>query len=256
MEALKRNPTSISAWRMSTAPPIARDRLVGLAGIRPAVVKALEAGRLPARGTPAELSYELESICEVINSMLDRDLFSWVVSGMPASPIERTVAATVVADRLCGAVADPIVRNAQERRQLAVIGAWLNSRGYVKQIHPTADAIRAMTPGTYSFRQNVIVRTPKSVNMPIDVVVQPHGNSGKMPVLIEAKSAGDFTNTNKRRKEEATKVRQLRHSHGDEAGLLLFLNGYFDSGHLGYEAAEGLDWVWEHRVEDLADAGI
>ena len=35
-----------------------------------------------------------------------------------------------------------------------------------------------------------------------------------MPILIEAKSAGDFTNTNKRRKEEATKVHQLRATYG------------------------------------------
>lgn len=27
--------------------------------------------------------------------------------------------------------------------------------------------------------------------------------------------------------------------------FILFLCGYFDSGYLGYEAAEGIDWVWE-----------
>jgi len=32
---------------------------------------------------------------------------------------------------------------------------------------------------------------------------------------------------------------------------ILFLNGYFDSGYLGYEAAAGIDWIWEHRMEDL-----
>ena len=33
---------------------------------------------------------------------------------------------------------------------------------------------------------------------------------GELPLLIEAKSAADFTNVNKRRKEEATKMNQLR----------------------------------------------
>jgi len=37
---------------------------------------------------------------------------------------------------------------------------------------------------------------------------------------------------------------------------ILFLCGYFDSGYLGYEAAEGIDWVWEHRIEDLAQFGM
>ena len=30
----------------------------------------------------------------------------------------------------------------------------------------------------------------------------------------------------------------------------------FDSGYLGYEAAEGIDWVWEHRINDLAEFGV
>lgn len=38
--------------------------------------------------------------------------------------------------------------------------------------------------------------------------------------------------------------------------FILFLCGYFDSGYLGYEAAEGIDWVWEHRIDDLAEFGL
>lgn len=32
--------------------------------------------------------------------------------------------------------------------------------------------------------------------------------------------------------------------------------GYFDTGYLGYEAAEGIDWVWEHRIDDLREFGL
>jgi hypothetical protein len=74
--------------------------------------------------------------------------------------------------------------------------------------------------------------------------------------LVEAKSAGDFTNTNKRRKEEAIKVAQLRTTYGNTIRFVLFLCGYFDSGYLGYEAAEGIDWVWEHRIDDLEELGV
>jgi hypothetical protein len=77
-----------------------------------------------------------------------------------------------------------------------------------------------------------------------------------VPVLIEAKSAGDFTNTNKRRKEEAMKVHQLRAAHGEKVRFILLLCGYFGSAYLGYEAAEGIDWVWEHRMDDLAQLGL
>ena len=89
------------------------------------------------------------------------------------------------------------------------------------------------------------------------MVIQPKVvRTGRLPILIEAKSAGDFTNVNKRRKEEAAKMHQLRKTYGEQVEFILFLCGYFDSGYLGYEAAEGIDWIWEHRLDDLAQLGI
>ncbi len=117
-----------------------------------------------------------------------------------------------------------------------------------------------MRPGTFSFRTNVPVKLEggvRSVNIPIDAVIMPKTvKKGAFPIFFEAKSAGDFTNTNKRRKEEAMKMAQLRSTYGTKVQFNLFLCGYFDSGYLGYEAAEGIDWVWEHRIDDLALFGI
>ena len=61
---------------------------------------------------------------------------------------------------------------------------------------------------------------------------------------------------NKRRKEEAVKSGQLRRRHGAHTRFVLFLGGYFDSGYLGYEAAEGIDWAWEHRIDDFSEFGL
>ncbi len=116
-----------------------------------------------------------------------------------------------------------------------------------------------MEPGTFSFRLNIQVMagTTKPVNIPVDAVVMPlSGTVGDLPILVEAKSAGDFTNTNKRRKEEAVKMAQLRAAYGETVQFVLFLCGYFDSGYLGYEAAEGIDWIWEHRIDDMAELGL
>lgn len=167
-------------------------------------------------------------------------------------------ASTIVADRLCGAISDAIIRNAQEQRQLAAIGSWLETQGYSPIPADQPQGIGHMNPGTYAFRLNIEVKpNNRTVNMPIDTVVMPlAAKPGDLPVLIEAKSAGDFTNTNKRRKEEATKVNQLREAYRENVSFVLFLCGYFDSGYLGYEAAEGIDWVWEHRIEDLKGFGI
>ena len=73
---------------------------------------------------------------------------------------------------------------------------------------------------------------------------------------VECKSAGDFANTNKRRKEEAMKMTQLKATYGEDISFILFLCGYFDTTYLGYEASEGIDWIWEHRIEDFAKTGI
>lgn len=155
------------------------------------------------------------------------------------------------------AVSDSIIRNAHEKRQLAMIAEYMQARGYRQKAHPASKPLNQMEPGTFTFRMNVTVGTRLKVNIPIDVVIQrkqPH--PGGLPILIEAKSAGDFTNTNKRRKEEAVKIAQLQQTYGSEVEFILFLRGYFDSGYLGYEAAEGIDWIWEHRISDLDQLGI
>ena len=258
-DRLRAYPSTLQTLRMSTAPPIARDRLSGLAGVPKSLVKTMEDGKVPPRMSSTEITRHLESICETINDLLDLHLYPWLAEGKPADDLQLQLATVVVADRLCGATTNPIIRNAQEQRQLTVIGDWLLGRGYREKLHSADQALQTMEPGTFSFRMNVVVtgEVDHRVNMPIDAVIQPHiPTQHGLPILIEAKSAGDFTNTNKRRKEEATKVRQLRFSYGDDVGLLLFLCGYFDAGYLGYEAAEGLDWVWEHRTDDLADAGV
>jgi hypothetical protein len=256
---LRRHPEILPTLRMSTCPPLAVDRLIGLAGVSPSMVKRMEnEQKLPVRMSADEVDLELAKIATIVEKMADPDIFVWLnrEGKAPATDVEIHRAATIVADRLCGAVANPIIRNAQEKRQLSEIKSWLEARGY-KQL-PIGDGIKfnEMPLGTFSFRMNVPVKLEggvQSVNIPIDAVVMSKiGKAGDMPLFLEAKSAGDFTNTNKRRKEEAMKMAQLRGTYGSDVRFCLFLCGYFDSGYLGYEAAEGIDWVWEHRIDDLA----
>lgn len=258
---MRKNPAILPTLRMSTCPPLAVDRLIGLSGVSPNLVRSMELRKkLPPRMPVAEIDLQLAKIAAIIDKLADTDIFVWLGRKAPPSETEVHRAATIVADRLCGAEANPIIRNAQEKRQLAAIKTWLEARGY-KQI-PNGEGTRfdAMHPGTFSFRMNVPVKLEdgvQSVNIPIDAVVMPTKNTHEaFPVFFEAKSAGDFTNTNKRRKEEAVKMAQLRSTYGDKVQFNLFLCGYFDSGYLGYEAAEGIDWVWEHRIDDLALFGI
>ncbi len=251
---LENNPAVLSTLRMSTAPPIARDRLIGLAGVNRTVVKRMEEGAIPLRISGEVRTRDIGRICEVVARLLDHDLFPWLGEKRKATKEERLRAALIVADRDCGAAADPIIRNAQEQRHLTMIAEFLSNRGYKKISAPPKPT--DFPPGTFAIRFNVPVSNG-TVNIPIDVVIQPFKpNRTHFPILIEAKSAGDFTNTNKRRKEEAQKIRQLKDAYGQNGNLLLFLCGYFDTGYLGYEAAEGLDWIWEHRIDDMLELGI
>ena len=261
VDLLRANPSVLPSLRMCACPPLAADRLISLAGVSRNLVKVMEKDhRLPPRMLRSELDRDLEKIAKVVEKMADPDIFVWLDRGDDPSGRELYRAATIVADRLSGAFANPTIRNAQETRQLAAIDEWLTALDY--EPLPTTERARfdEMKPGTFSFRLNVPVEkggTGKKVNIPVDAVVMPKSaQAGELPLLIETKSAGDFTNVNKRRKEEAMKMNQLRRTYGRDVHFILFLCGHFDSGYLGYEAAEGIDWVWEHRISDLEEFGL
>ena len=70
-EFLKGAPGSLQVLRMATAPPLARDRLIGLAYVSPNLVKSMEGQpnrppRLPPRMPLEQLDDELERICDVL----------------------------------------------------------------------------------------------------------------------------------------------------------------------------------------------
>lgn len=260
-EILQEYPTILPVLRMATCPPIARDRLIGLAGVPRNLVKSMEDNeRVPPLMKPLQLQENLKKIEKVIRDLLDSDIFVWLDRGDEGKTEEIRRAATIIADRLCGAEANPILRNAQEKRQLMSIQHWLQERGYTFNEGVNSRKFDELSPGIFVFHLNVPVHQAtknREIKMPIDVVVMPlTAQLGDFPLLIEAKSAGDFTNTNKRRKEEATKVFQLRSTYGASIRFILFLSGYFDSNYLEYEAGEGIDWVWEHRINDLAEFGL
>jgi len=253
-EFLLANPRSLRTFRMSCCPPLAVDRLVGLAGVPQSLVKRMEKGKLP-RVSNTSFNQNVAKLLSVLTKMLDHEIFVWIEQPDKDSPENRLRAATIIADRLTGADANPILRNAQEKRQLDKLAMFLETLGYTRKQLESGQPIEQMPTGTYAFHVNVPCTKDdgRPLNVSIDAVIQRHKAvpGTALPILIEAKSAGDFTNTNKRRKEESDKIGHLRRTFGAYIPYYLFLNGYFDSGYLGYEAAAGIDWVWEHRMEDL-----
>ncbi|SRR6266508_864736 len=78
---LRQHPSVLQILRMSTAPPIARDRLIGLAGVPAGLVFSMElTERMPRRAS--EIEANLKKIIATILKLCDRDLFSWLDTGL------------------------------------------------------------------------------------------------------------------------------------------------------------------------------
>jgi type II restriction enzyme len=116
---LTSHPETLPTLRMCACPPLAVDRLVGLSGVSKNLVASLEGHkRIPPHMLRNELTVQLSKLMGTLSRLADPDIFPWLDENRKPDPEEVRRAATIVADRLCGAYANPIIRNAQEARQL------------------------------------------------------------------------------------------------------------------------------------------
>src|SRR5712692_891619 len=114
-DVIRNHPAILPTLRMSTCPPLARDRLIGLADSSKNLVGRLEQGKVPPLLPPERLEEHLRRIAAILSQMLDVDIFAWLQAKRRPKKEERYRSSTIVADRLCGAVAEPIVRRQRER---------------------------------------------------------------------------------------------------------------------------------------------
>jgi hypothetical protein len=77
-EIVRESPAILPTLRMSTCPPLARDRLIGLADSSKNLVGSLEEGKLPPQLSTALLDEHLGKITGIITRMLDVDIFPWL----------------------------------------------------------------------------------------------------------------------------------------------------------------------------------
>jgi hypothetical protein len=69
-QILQQHPSILPTLRMCTCPPIARDRLIGLAGVSKSVVDRMEIeGKLPVRLTSDRLNEELRKITNIVSRL-------------------------------------------------------------------------------------------------------------------------------------------------------------------------------------------
>lgn len=250
---LRRNPSLLAVLRMTASPSLARDRLAGFADVPRGHLKTLEEGKIvTSKGKPTAAAASLPSIARTMSRLVDPALAPWLEEKRRPHDSELNYFRAVVTDRLAAADAEPILRNTQEERQLDKAVEYLEARGYRNE-KPTT--LKRMMPGTYALRFTV---RADDTNIPVDLVLQPKSaDEGDLPIMIEAKSAGDYANTNKRRKEESDKLKHLRVEFGRSVRYLLLIGGYFPETYLEYERDAGIDWIWEHNLDsDFTRAGF
>ena len=118
---LRQRPEVLQILRMCTAPPIARDRLIGLARVSSNLVKSMEGkNRIPPSMGNEKVETELKKIKKTLIGLLDVEIFSWIGKKSETNRNSLYRAVTIIVDRLCGTIADPIIRNAQEARPVKV----------------------------------------------------------------------------------------------------------------------------------------
>jgi type II restriction enzyme len=80
-DLLREHAEILPILRMSTCPPIARDRLIGLARVPPNIVKCMEiAGCIPSRMPAVTIKNEVEKIVAIVTAQhrnLEQPLISW-----------------------------------------------------------------------------------------------------------------------------------------------------------------------------------
>jgi hypothetical protein len=233
---------------------LARDRLAGLAQVRKPFIAALEQGRLPTSASATELHEQMSRICRVLATLWDEQLLPWLPLGRAPTGLEMQRASLVVTDRRCHSVADLILRQAHRRSQIEQLVRWLTQHGYRDQLLQHG-CVTELPPGTFTLEQQGFAGRQAGTDFSFDAVVRPHSDRNRrLPVFLDLTFAGD-TSAVKLAKEE-TRGRLLKQSHGEEVIMLAILSGSFDKQYLDARAACQLDWVWAHRLDDLALAGL
>lgn len=88
-ELLRAWPGVLPTLRMSCCPPLAVDRLIGLADVSKSLVKNMEQGRLSVKMRKQALALQLDSISRIIRQLIDPDIFVWIAEKREPTPDER-----------------------------------------------------------------------------------------------------------------------------------------------------------------------
>ncbi len=152
------------------------------------------------------------------------------------------------------------VHQAQTQWYLGLIQSWLTERGYDRLEFDTSAKLPGLPPGTFASRLKASIQSSgdsRRNQSQVDVVVKPkQPASVSQPIIVLTALFGSFEESFHRRKTDVNRISKFRLAYGEDVPIVLALWGYVDAGYLGCQAAEGIDWVWAHRLNDLVECEI
>lgn len=250
-KAIVANPRILTALRALTRRDIGTSQTATFLGVGTSMFESIEREERPVK----PIASRIEAL---LRKELDESLAPWILEGRKPTDAERTRSVIVAADRILRRSTSTELRYKHEPRQLSKLESFLKSRGYTEvQGKNITDPRNDMKQGTFAFRVNIDGTTVDGVTLKqnVDTLIMPISKSGNfLPIFLEAKSMTDEVNPNKRQKEEAQKVDNVRRrwqTSEEKLNFVLLLGGTVPRRYLEVEAGSGLDWIWEHRVQDL-----
>lgn len=214
-------------------------------------LESVEAGRKTS-------DHIADSAEEILLKELDQSISGWILEGKKPTDEEFNRALWIASDRILRRSTSTDLRYKHEPRQLEKLENFLRGEGYTPVESSSIKEPRSGMPkGTYAFRVNIQGQTSDGLALmqTVDALIKPFSRSDNLlPIFLEAKSMTDEVNPNKRQKEEAQKVESARRrwqTETERLNFILLLGGTVPKRYLQVEAGSDLDWVWEHRVEDL-----
>ena len=243
--------SSLTVLRSLTRRDIGTSQMATFLGVTTNNLESVEAGRKE----PDHIADDAE---EILMKELDQTISTWIVDGLTPSEEEFKRTLWIASDRILRRSTSTDLRYRHEPRQLEKLERFLQDEGYSPiESNSIKDPRKGMPKGTYAFRVGIEGRTSDGLALmqTVDALIKPFSVSENLlPIFLEAKSMTDEVNPNKRQKEEAQKVESARRrwqTDSERLNFILLIGGTVPKRYLQVEAGSDLDWIWEHRVEDL-----
>jgi hypothetical protein len=152
------------------------------------------------------------------------------------------------------------VHQAQVHWYLGLIQSWLAARGYDHLDGSRFPGSPEIPSGTFASRHKSYIRPSGGSHrdwVQADVVVKPKQlASDSLPIVVLTALFGSAGESFRRRKTEVNRISKFRLAYGEDDPIVLALWGHVDAGYLGCQAAEGINWIWAHRLSDFTECGI